>query len=71
VLGSSVRQPAHVLQPTGERVAAALELLEAEQSRADRRLAVGAARRVDGDVREERRDRPRQIALQARDLRAQ
>jgi hypothetical protein len=61
----------HVLQAPGERVAAALELLEAEQPRADHRLEIGAARRVDADVREVRRDRPRQLTLEMRDLRAQ
>jgi hypothetical protein len=61
----------HVLEPPGERIAAALELLEAEQPRADRRLVFGAARRVDGDVRKVRRDRPRELALEMRDLCAQ
>jgi hypothetical protein len=31
----------------------------------------GAARRVDRDVRKVRRDRPRELALEMRDLRAQ
>ncbi len=64
-------EPVDVLQPSGQRVAAALELLEAEQSRAELRRAVYSARRIDADVREERGDRSRQFTLQARDLRAQ
>jgi len=71
VLDASSRETADVLQPAGERIAAALELLEAEQSRTDRRRAVCSARRIGADVREERGDRSRQLTLQARDLRAQ
>jgi hypothetical protein len=71
VLGARARERVHVLQPPGERVASALELLEAKQTRSDRRLQISATRRVDGDVRKVRRDRPRQLALEVRDLRAQ
>jgi hypothetical protein len=71
VLGASARQSAHVLQAACQRVAAALELRQTEQARAGERLVLGAARRVDCDVRKERRDRPRQLALGVRDLRAQ
>jgi hypothetical protein len=70
VLDAGVREPAHVLQTTGKRVALALELGETEDPWAEARSGAGAERRVGGDVREERRDGPRQLALQARDLRA-
>ena len=77
MLGPSARQPAHVLQASGERVALALELLQAEQARPAEALrpdaeALGAdARGADGDVRERRRDELRELALEPRDLRAQ
>jgi hypothetical protein len=70
VLDPSLCQPAHVLQATGQRVALALELGKTEDPRAEARSGARAERRVGGDVREERRDGPRQLALQVRDLRA-
>jgi hypothetical protein len=68
VLDAGVREATDVLQPTGERVAAALELGEAEQPRTGARFELGSVR---DRRREERGDRLRQLALQMRDLRTQ
>ena len=71
MLDAGVREAADILQPAGERVAAALELGEAEQPRAHARFELGSVRDGGRDVREERGDRLRQLALQMSDLRAQ
>lgn len=55
MLGARVRQPAHVLQAPGERVALELELLEAQQARSACAL-LADERRGGRDVRERRRD---------------
>ena len=68
MLDARVRHPAHVLQATGQRVALALELGQAEDPRAQSRCRASAERSVGGDVRKARRHSPRQLALQVRDL---
>jgi hypothetical protein len=63
--------PPQILQPRGEPVALALELLEAEQARTAEGFLARHARRADRDVREASGDDLRQLTLQARDLTAQ
>ena len=65
-----VHYAAHVLHAPRERVTLALELRQAEQARTTLACA-GDARGVCRDVRKAVRDELRQLALQARDLRAQ
>ncbi len=68
--GARLREPADVLHAPGQRVALALELREPEQARSAVVRRVDP-RRVGRDVRERRGDDLRELALQARDLRAQ
>jgi hypothetical protein len=70
VLGARVREQANVLQAPRQRVALALQLREAQQSRTTGVEPVDA-RHLCRDVRERRGDDPRKLALQARDLQAQ
>jgi hypothetical protein len=70
VLGAYRCEPAHVLQPSRERVALTLELGEAEQARAAD-LGLGDPPGARRDVRERRGDELRQLALEPRDLPAQ
>jgi hypothetical protein len=65
------RHRADVLNAPGERVALALELREAEQARPAEGLAGEIARGIGGDVRKAADDEQGELALQARDLRAQ
>jgi hypothetical protein len=71
VRGALARHRADVLNAPGERVALALELREAEQARPTEGLVGEIAPGIGGDVRKAAGDEQGQLALQARDLRAQ
>jgi hypothetical protein len=71
VRGALAGQATDVLHASGEAVALALELLEAEQAGAAKRLRLVHASRVGGDVRERTGDDLRELALEPRHLLAQ
>jgi hypothetical protein len=56
VLGACAHERAHVLQPSGQRVALALELCQAQEARAAEALTGRVACGVGGDMREACRD---------------
>jgi hypothetical protein len=67
VLGARLRATPQLLHAARELVAQRLQLLQAEQARARARWRAGSG----GEVGEAVSDDRRQLALQARDLRAQ
>lgn len=71
VRGAFASEAADVLHATGQAIALALELLEAEQAWAAERLGLIHARRVGGNVRKAGSDETRKLQLEARNLRAQ
>jgi hypothetical protein len=67
VCGSRVRELADVLHAPGEAIALALELREAQQSRAAESL-LADPRCIDGDVRKRAGDGLRELTLESRNL---
>ena len=67
---ASTGHAAQILHARGEPVALALELLEAQQPRPAKGFLAWQAGDADRDVREAGGDDLRELALQARDLRA-